>query len=72
LVTAERIREGISALIVTTDDNSEIRFTVSIGLAAMAADDKDCDPLIQRADIALYHAKHQGRNQVAVAPGHDD
>lgn len=41
--------------------------TISIGLVHMDACDDEASAL-RRADAALYVAKHQGRNQVALAP----
>jgi len=43
------------------------RITVSIGVAASTADDKDLDEMLRRADRALYAAKDAGRNRVSVA-----
>ena len=43
-----------------------IRYTVSIGVAELVAQD-NADTLLQRADQALYRAKQQGRDRVATA-----
>jgi diguanylate cyclase (GGDEF)-like protein len=36
--------------------------TVSIGVAALEASRRDIEELIAAADVALYEAKHAGRN----------
>lgn len=43
------------------------RITMSVGVAEYTPGEKVSD-LIERADSALYTAKHNGRNQVAAAP----
>lgn len=43
------------------------RITMSVG-AAQFFPGEDVESLIERADAALYTAKHNGRNQVAAAP----
>jgi diguanylate cyclase len=43
------------------------RITMSVGVAQYYAGE-DIEGLIERADAALYTAKHNGRNQVAAAP----
>jgi diguanylate cyclase len=43
------------------------RITMSVGVAEFTSGEKITD-LIERADAALYTAKHNGRNQVAAAP----
>ena len=43
------------------------RITISAGVAEFTPGEKISD-LIERADAALYTAKHNGRNQVAAAP----
>ncbi|MFN3377680.1 MAG: GGDEF domain-containing protein [Burkholderiaceae bacterium] len=41
------------------------RLTVSIGLACARAEDRSLHDLMDRADQALYLAKHRGRDQIA-------
>ncbi|WP_414648530.1 diguanylate cyclase domain-containing protein [Chitinimonas sp.] len=41
--------------------------TISLGVAHWPSSDDDLATVIRKADIALYEAKHQGRNRVAVA-----
>lgn len=43
-------------------DDQEIRIGCSIGITLFPDDGKEPDQLIRDADIAMYHAKDQGRN----------
>lgn len=69
VATAERVRERTQALPLHTEQGA-VRFTVSIGIASLD-DDTELETLIQRADGALYRAKHEGRDRVAVAGAAD-
>ncbi|GGB50731.1 GGDEF domain-containing protein [Shewanella inventionis] len=60
---AERIRIEVSQ-INTRYSGHEFTITVSGGVSYANKDDLSLDPLIQRADLALYRAKHNGRNCV--------
>jgi PAS domain S-box-containing protein len=40
----------------------EIVMSASIGIAVCPADGKDVEELLRNADVAMYHAKEQGRN----------
>jgi diguanylate cyclase (GGDEF)-like protein len=61
---AQRLRAAVADLVV--DMNGQpMSFTVSVGLAALQGD--DLGGSIERADQALYQAKRQGRDRVAVA-----
>ncbi|UAL44863.1 GGDEF domain-containing protein [Shewanella inventionis] len=60
---AERIRIEVSQ-INTRYSGHEFAITVSGGVSYANKDDLSLDPLIQRADLALYRAKHNGRNCV--------
>lgn len=50
-------------------DGKEIRVTFSAGLASLGGAEDSVATLLQRADAALYRAKREGRNRVAVDAG---
>jgi diguanylate cyclase (GGDEF)-like protein len=62
---AERIRIEISKIVVDTE-KGPLSVTESVGIAAFPDDGRDRATLIERADLALYHAKHTGRNRVVT------
>lgn len=67
----ERLREGIAALPIILPCGASLRITLSSGVAQLCdaddAGDSNRDQLIARADIALYQAKQNGRDQVRLA-----
>lgn len=46
--------------------NETIKFTISIGVATLNSHDINIESVLHRADIALYSAKRNGRNQVVL------
>ncbi len=66
--TAERIRRAVEGLEIDGRDGQTFGVTVSIGVAQRRPDD-DGVALIDRADDALYRAKHGGRNRVEADLG---
>lgn len=62
---AERMRAAVAAEPAVFDGRS-IDITTSVGGATAAH--ADFEQLVNAADVALYRAKHQGRNQVAWNP----
>lgn len=50
-----------------TFDGRQIRLTASFGVATYADHAASADALLRAADAALYDAKNEGRNRVAVA-----
>jgi len=64
---AERIRQNIATAGFHTSELN-ISVTVSIGVAAISPPyDKNEETLIADADVALYRAKHLGRNRIEIA-----
>lgn len=70
---AERIRGAVAAHPFTVADGVSISITVSIGVASSSPQrgDNDLktagDALMARADVALYKAKADGRDQVSLS-----
>jgi diguanylate cyclase (GGDEF)-like protein/PAS domain S-box-containing protein len=62
LAITERLMEAFATPIRFND--TEIKTGVSIGVAMYPADGQDLATLLSRADVALYQAKNNGRNQV--------
>ncbi|MCL4162858.1 UNVERIFIED_CONTAM: hypothetical protein GTU68_043267 [Idotea baltica] len=57
---AERIAESISAPYSISD--IEVAVTTTIGISVYPADGRDSASLLKHADVAMYHAKENGRN----------
>lgn len=62
---AERLREHVQNTPYQTE-KTEIRITISLGVASFESGIKDLGSLLDRADVSLYEAKKAGRNQVKV------
>ena len=63
---AERLRKYVQTLAVPFND-SEIKLTISLGIAQYKTHREDWQEFLSRADSALYRAKNNGRNQWAVS-----
>jgi diguanylate cyclase (GGDEF)-like protein len=60
---AERLRKRVEDFFKEDDSTpEELKLTVSLGLATFPYDGSDKKDLIQNADLALYHAKQNGKN----------
>ncbi|MCZ2495885.1 diguanylate cyclase [Xylophilus sp. Kf1] len=68
-LVAERIRAAVEAMAGRADAQgmAAVPVTVSIGLAHTHTAHESAEALVERADAALYRAKHEGRNRVNVA-----
>ncbi len=62
----ERIRKDIAG---ATLSSKKLEITASFGVACLPDDAADSKKLLESSDVALYKAKHQGRNQVRAAEG---
>jgi len=66
VAVAERLRMKLQALVIKVGGRS-IGVTASFGVAQQAQGEAQAATL-ERADTALYRAKHAGRNRVDIAP----
>ena len=64
---AQIVAQRILARVAEPQDEGLPGVTVSIGLTILQQDDETIDPLLTRADGALYQAKEHGRNRIVVA-----
>ncbi|WP_373071887.1 diguanylate cyclase [Sulfurimonas sp.] len=58
----ERIRQNVLTSVAMSDKDEEIRYTISIGIALNYED--TLEDTVNEADMYLYNAKENGRNQV--------
>ena len=63
---AERIRHAIEHKVMTIQGQS-LQITASFGIAELTEQQDSFNQLFNSADMALYQAKDQGRNQVVMA-----
>ncbi len=62
---AERIRKSVAAKPFNAGAvTGKLNITVSVGVTALAGPDDKMEEFLKRADLALYKAKHDGRNRV--------
>lgn len=71
VIVGNALRKAVASKDVINRSTGKVlgRITMSVGVAEYVAD-KTVEDIIERADAALYTAKHNGRNQVAAAPSH--
>lgn len=63
---AERVRAAVASSTVNWNGES-LNYTISVGVALMTSRDAELDPVLRRADEALYRAKTGGRNRIELA-----
>lgn len=63
---AERLKHNVAELALAAE-MSELRLSVTIGIAAACPEYADLDALIMQADKMLYAGKRGGRNQVVMS-----
>ncbi len=63
----ERLRRRIAGETFAINNNTQrIEVTISVGVSVRQPEDTTADPLLKRADQALYRAKRDGRNRVVA------
>ena len=63
---ADRLRKHVQTLTIPFND-SQIKLTISLGIAQYKPHREDWQDFLSRADAALYQAKNNGRNRWVVA-----
>lgn len=63
LTVAEHLRQQVAELAIGVTEGQSAAITISIGIATLQ-DGESIQALIDRADRALYRAKHEGRNRI--------
>lgn len=66
LLVAERLRSNLTKIEICADSGNLFSFTASIGITIVEDKNSGIDDIIKKADQALYKAKEQGRNRVAL------
>lgn len=66
IYVAERMREQLARTPIEVE-NLVLTVTASFGVASLVDSDFSFNNILERADIAMYHAKHDGRNKVKSA-----
>ena len=66
--TGERLRKAVLEKTFSADGRA-LKVTVSIGVATSPGDAGSKEELIEKADQALYYAKHNGRNRAVAWAG---
>ncbi len=64
IMVANKIKQKVAENEIDVYAGSKLKKTISIGLSMYPKDSSSFDSVIKNADIALYEAKHKGRNQV--------
>jgi len=67
-LVAERMREEIKKARFSIPGIKDVSITGSFGICSVenVTEGEKLDPLIARADLAMYHAKEQGRNRTVL------
>lgn len=66
IFVAERMREQLARTPIDLD-GIVLSTTASFGVASLCEADVNFNSMLERADEAMYHAKHDGRNKVKCA-----
>lgn len=62
---AEELRKGCSEIRIQ-HENKDLKITMSLGVASYPEHGKKAEEIVIKADKALYHSKHRGRNRVSI------
>jgi len=67
-IVANRIRKAVNQTSLILSNGSELKVTISVGVhSSIPTIDSRWEPLVDAADTAMYMAKQNGRNRVALS-----
>ncbi len=66
LEIAERLRKQVETTAFEDGKGNKVSLTISIGINCESEQELSFESALQNADVALYQAKQEGRNQIAV------
>ena len=66
IVLGNKLLKRVSSEIIRVDTNIDLEYTISIGISQADSKDQSSLDILNRADKALYQAKHLGKNRVEV------
>jgi diguanylate cyclase (GGDEF)-like protein len=66
--TAERIRQKVYDLKIPHMFNESVATNVTISIGIAIYESEDIEAALEKADKALYEAKHMGRNNILLSP----
>ncbi|MRS90611.1 diguanylate cyclase [Enterobacteriaceae bacterium RIT714] len=66
--TAERIRQKVYDLKIPHMFNVSVATNVTVSMGIAIFEPEDIDSALEKADKALYEAKHMGRNNILLSP----
>lgn len=65
--SAERIRQKVYDLKIPHLFNESVATNVTISIGIAIFEDEDVEGALEKADKALYEAKHMGRNNILLS-----
>lgn len=68
---AEKLRRTLEQLELVLDSGKRVQLSASFGVAERCASDQKLDPIVTRADFALYSSKSAGKNRVSLSTAQD-
>ncbi|HSN67316.1 MAG TPA: diguanylate cyclase, partial [Fusibacter sp.] len=63
---AHKVLETVSNVKLETNEGIAVIPTISLGISYFENTDNDFNDVVKRADLAMYHAKSNGKNQVST------
>ncbi|MBN9014998.1 MAG: GGDEF domain-containing protein, partial [Rhizobiales bacterium] len=67
ITLGERLRQAVGQQSIRLASGATFHATISVGVAEFPTNATNLDSLVEAADVALYAAKHEGRDRVVAS-----